>query len=92
MIYERMGSIRFTVDGELLREIDIGARLSSLSFFPDPGYTWHTTRTFGHVDGKDRLRAFWCWKEEAVRKRKERGLPVPDPVVMLDSQELARLK
>jgi hypothetical protein len=82
MIHERMGSVRFNVDGELPWEVDIGARLASLSFAPTAGHTWYTNQTFGHVAGEDRLRAFWRWKEGAVRKRKERGLPVPDPVAM----------
>lgn len=92
MIHERVGSVRFSVNGELQREIDIGARLASLSFGPDAGQTSYTTQTFGNLRGEDRLRAFWRWKERTVRKRKERGLPVPDSVVMPTPQELSRLQ
>lgn len=92
IIHERVGSVRFNVDGELLQEIDIGARLASLSFAPDAGHPRYTTQTFGHLSGEDRLRAFWRWKEKAVQKRKERGLSVPDSVVMPTPQELSRLQ
>jgi hypothetical protein len=70
ILYERIGTIRISVNGEQQDVFDMGEILSKLSY--------HDHRlTFGHIcDHRQRLPAFWEWKNEAYKKREERGLPV----------------
>jgi hypothetical protein len=70
ILYERIGKIRISVNGEQQDVFDMGEILSKLSY--------HDHRlTFGHIcDHGQRLPVFWEWKNEAYKKREERGLPV----------------
>uniref|UniRef100_A0A0W0FV68 Uncharacterized protein n=1 Tax=Moniliophthora roreri TaxID=221103 RepID=A0A0W0FV68_MONRR len=65
IVYERVGLVRFCVDGQLIRETNLGPILASFSC-NDPQYTFGLAR-------EKRVAAFWEWKENATRLRMERG-------------------
>ncbi|KAJ5156180.1 hypothetical protein N7492_008983 [Penicillium capsulatum] len=67
-IYERIGVIRFVVDGEVT-EIDPADHLAKLRF-TNPGHT------FGYVKREDRLSVFWEWKRQTLARRERLGFPV----------------
>ena len=70
IMYERIGTIRICVDGELRHEYGLGEYLARLRF-TDAG------QTFGNVYPREnRLPFFWQWKKKALKMRKEAGLPI----------------
>ena len=71
ILHERVGTIRVSVAGELLIELNIARVLAELAWY-DAG------STFGHIPREKRLSVFWKWKKDAVKLRYERGLPVEE--------------
>ncbi|KAF2807230.1 uncharacterized protein BDZ99DRAFT_465149 [Mytilinidion resinicola] len=69
VLHERIGSIQFRVNGEHFALFKIGTVLRTLEHH-DAGHT------FGNLPREERVAAFRAWKENALRKREERGLPV----------------
>jgi hypothetical protein len=68
ILYERVGTIRTCVDGELKRTLDLSFYLDLLDFTENP----HDT--MGHMsDREKRLPAFREWKERALEMRKAAG-------------------
>jgi hypothetical protein len=73
IIYERIGAIEVCVDGVLKKEFDLSNRLAGLRFHTEAD-------TFGGVwPREERVPFFWRWKKDALRKRREAGLPVAYP-------------
>jgi hypothetical protein len=70
IIYERIGTIQICVDGVLKEEFELSKRLADL-------YVDTDLDTFGCVwPREERVPFFWRWKSDALRKRREAGLPV----------------
>ncbi|KAK0120704.1 hypothetical protein ONS96_010907 [Cadophora gregata f. sp. sojae] len=59
IVYERIGSIRFTVDGELYKEYDLAEELANLQFHD----------SFGNSPREERPAVFKAWKENAYKIR-----------------------
>ncbi|KAF3479786.1 uncharacterized protein GIQ15_06762 [Arthroderma uncinatum] len=72
ILYETIGSIKILLDGVFQTEVHLAEKLAALRYD-------NATDTFGHLQREDRLDAFWKWKREALRLRRERGLPVIYP-------------
>ena len=66
-LYDRIGVIKFMVDGDIIHELDLGELLSLVRF----------RDSFGNrlPDG-EREPYFRNWKKEAYKKRAKAGLPV----------------
>ncbi|KZV87028.1 hypothetical protein EXIGLDRAFT_724171 [Exidia glandulosa HHB12029] len=74
LLYERLGTITFTANGEQLVRHDVGLTIAPLSFTD-------AFETFGHVDVRmDRISAFWIWKTAALQSRRAFGLSTASPV------------
>lgn len=73
IMYERIGTIRICVDGELKHECDLGEYLARLRFT-------NALQTFGNVyPPENRVPFFWQWKKRALEMRKEAGLSMVEP-------------
>ncbi|PVH76790.1 hypothetical protein DL98DRAFT_657248 [Cadophora sp. DSE1049] len=64
ILYERIGSIKFTLDGELCKEFDLAEGLANIRF----------RDSFGNVPREERPAVFNAWKENAYKSREEFGL------------------
>jgi hypothetical protein len=73
ILYERIGTIRFCVDGEPREEFDLGKRLAGLRFHRQMGPLRCIRPREEHAA------FFWRWKKDVLLKRKEAGLPVVYP-------------
>ncbi|KAH8703245.1 hypothetical protein BGW36DRAFT_403685 [Talaromyces proteolyticus] len=71
-LYERIGTIRILVDGDLKHEFDLASMLASLRFTSP-------SETFGHVSAEKRIPAFWNWKKQTLARRDQLGFPVVWP-------------
>lgn len=80
-LYERIGTIRMLVDGQLHCEFDLAARLAGLQFTD-------SRSTMGHLPRDDRESGFWKWKIETSLLREAQGFPVKQ----LSSNEMGRRK
>ncbi|KAK7679628.1 hypothetical protein QCA50_017340 [Cerrena zonata] len=69
ILFERVGTIRVSVEGVLLHEIELGSVLDKLNW-SNPGHT------FGHLNRDERLDAFAKWKRNTRKLRIKRNLPV----------------
>ncbi|PGH09911.1 hypothetical protein AJ80_07622 [Polytolypa hystricis UAMH7299] len=69
ILYERIGTIRVCLNGEVQTEFNLAKLLAQLRFH-------NPSTTFGHLDREDRIQAFWWWKRNTLEKRKRAGLPV----------------
>ncbi|KGO67446.1 hypothetical protein PEX1_024970 [Penicillium expansum] len=72
-LYERVGTIRMLVDGQLYREFDLAAWLARLRFT-------NPTSMMGHLPTDDRQPGFWKWKKETLLRREAQGFPVIWPL------------
>ncbi|KAK2762143.1 hypothetical protein FQN54_001150 [Arachnomyces sp. PD_36] len=72
IFYERVGTIRLLVDGQLKVEYALDDLLAKLRH-DDPAYT------FGNLSREERLPYFWKWKKRALEMRRDAGLPVIYP-------------
>ncbi|KAJ5826043.1 hypothetical protein N7474_003181 [Penicillium riverlandense] len=77
ILYERIGTIRILVDGDLKHEVDLAGELASLQF-TSPQHT------FGHLDSEVRLCSFREWKKQTLARRDQLGFPV----IRLGDQDL----
>lgn len=68
-LYERIGTIRMLVDGQLHCEFDLAARLAGLRFTD-------SRSTMGHLPTDERESGFWKWKVETSLLRGAQGFPV----------------
>lgn len=66
LVYERVGSIKVLMDGELRKEWDLAKGLAEVQF----------NDSFRSVPRVERKKAFAKWKQEAHQTRIELGLPV----------------
>ena len=70
LLHERIGTIRFLVDGKLAYEYDLPRRLAELR-------KSHPSEVFGEVHfHHDRVYLFWEWKKKTLEWREQVGLPV----------------
>lgn len=85
IMYERIGTIRYYVDGQLSTQHDLDVLLAKCRS-NDSG------DTFGNIANEERSAFFWKWKKKALKARKEAGLPViypDDPELVSDSTDLS---
>ena len=67
LLYERIGRIRFLVDGKLHSEIDIAAKFAELTM----------SQNLWKVESPNRREDVWeAWRKKTYRKRVKLGLPV----------------
>jgi hypothetical protein len=72
ILYERIGRIVFKVNGDIIREFDLGQKLAELRFNDSFGteYSWN-----------DRVQGWGYWKQTTLEYRAKRGLKVVEPSV-----------
>ena len=74
ILYERVGVIRVCVDGKLETEYNLAEMLAKLRFD-------RHENTSGYACPYESVHYLREWKKKALNKRREAGLPAPDPEV-----------
>jgi len=68
IIYERVGVIKFLLDGQVTEEIDVATWFPKVKFWD----------SFSQLPRRDRKARFEEWKKDVPRRRILAGLPVVD--------------
>ncbi|KAH6662116.1 hypothetical protein B0J14DRAFT_310377 [Halenospora varia] len=72
VLYERIGTLRLTIDGEFHCEWDMAEELKNLTFKGDVKYT----KTYKDIPREERPKIFQEWKARAYKIRQKAGLNV----------------
>jgi len=65
IFYEKIGMLRYLLDGKLYEEVDLSELLGKLGF----------NNSFGREPWENRLACYKEWKSRALKKRTEAGFP-----------------